>query len=276
MGVQRLFLSGVSLVVLGLAVSVGVLQSSPTLRRRWFAWFLPVLKGRHDPAVESFICDHIKDVKGVVFEIGPGTGDNLRCLRGNRDVKRWVGVEPNPHFRDAILARKAEYDLPFPIEVVTAGAEDHDAIIRALPDGSADAAISVHVLCSIPRGIVPAALRNVAKALRDGGEYRFIDHVQDEHFDHPLTLASLLPQSVLHYGRSLFEAIPRPSVALGQRIIAPLQYVIADGCEYRPVWETISRDALRPLGFRDAVYTNVSAPIPMAILRPHLVGHATK
>lgn len=105
-------------------------------------------------------------LRGRVLEVGAGHGLNFAYYPTT--VTQVVAVEPEPYLRQ--LAMTAAARAPVPIEVREGTAE-------ALPagDGEFDAAVVSLVLCSVPDQLV--ALREIARALRPGGELRFYEHV---------------------------------------------------------------------------------------------------
>jgi SAM-dependent methyltransferase len=103
---------------------------------------------------------------GRVIEVGAGTGINFRHYP--RAVAEVLAVEPEPNLR--AMAEAAAHESPVPVRVVAGTAE-------ALPaqDGSIDAGVSAGLLCSVPDPA--AALTELARVIRPGGELRFYEHV---------------------------------------------------------------------------------------------------
>lgn len=108
----------------------------------------------------------LEGLEGRVVEVGAGNGLNLPHYPA--DVSDLVAVEPEPHLR--ALAEEAAGHVPFPVRVV-------DAVAADLPveDGAFDAAVISLVLCSVEDQA--AALVELFRVVRPGGELRFLEHV---------------------------------------------------------------------------------------------------
>jgi ubiquinone/menaquinone biosynthesis C-methylase UbiE len=104
-------------------------------------------------------------LSGRVVEVGAGNGLNF----GHYDaaVSEVVAVEPEPYLRG--VAEQAAAAANVPIRVL-------DAVAQALPfaDASFDAAVVSLVLCEVPDQA--AALAELRRVLRPGGELRFYEH----------------------------------------------------------------------------------------------------
>lgn len=103
---------------------------------------------------------------GTVLEIGCGNGRNFPHYPGT--VARVVAVEPDPYLRR--LAEQTAKSAPVPIELVEATAEHIPAA-----DETFDAAVACLMLCSVPDQA--AALAELHRVLRPGGQLRFLEHV---------------------------------------------------------------------------------------------------
>jgi ubiquinone/menaquinone biosynthesis C-methylase UbiE len=104
---------------------------------------------------------------GRVLEVGVGNGMNFAHYPP--EVTAVLAVEPEPHLRALAETQADETAISI---VVVDGTADH------LPaaDASFDAVVASLVLCSVPD--VPAALTEIRRVLRPGGELRFFEHVR--------------------------------------------------------------------------------------------------
>jgi SAM-dependent methyltransferase len=110
----------------------------------------------------------VQRARGRVLEIGAGTGLNLRHYADDAEL---VLSEPDAAMADRLRRRVAEGYRP--ATVVLAPAE-------ALPfaDGEFDTVVSTLVLCTVPDQA--AALREIRRVLRPGGQLLFMEHIRSE------------------------------------------------------------------------------------------------
>jgi len=106
---------------------------------------------------------------GRVIEVGAGTGLNFRHYPPG--VTEILAVEPEPLLRKLATEEAARSGAP--VEVV-------DGVADELPaaDASFDAGVASLVLCSVRDQA--AALAEVFRVIRPGGELRFYEHVVAE------------------------------------------------------------------------------------------------
>lgn len=108
------------------------------------------------------------DLSGRVLEIGAGTGAMLSYYDDGVDLH---AIEPDPHMRAQAVEQADQ--LGRTIEIADAGGE-----LLPYEDDSFDAVVASLVFCTIPDH--EAALSEVARVLKPGGEFRFLEHVRAE------------------------------------------------------------------------------------------------
>jgi AhpD family alkylhydroperoxidase len=108
----------------------------------------------------------VAGLRGEVVEIGAGSGSNFAHYPPTVDSV--LAVEPESYLRRR--AERAARQAAVSVTVI-------DATAEALPalDDSCDAAVACLVLCSVPDQA--AALAELRRVLRPGGELRFYEHV---------------------------------------------------------------------------------------------------
>lgn len=111
----------------------------------------------------------LAEARGSVLEIGAGTGLNVPLY--SPDVERLVLTEPEPSMARQLQRRVARTRPD--AEVVVAGAE-----ALPFPDTSFDAVVSTLVLCTVPDP--HAAVAEIQRVLRPGGQLLFIEHLRAE------------------------------------------------------------------------------------------------
>jgi SAM-dependent methyltransferase len=147
-------------------MSVSILPAANPVRGRLNAAILRAADRYGDRVFGATKRAVFADLPDTVLEIGPGTGANLRYYRPGTHL---IAVEPNPHMHGLLAAAARRRGVTLDIRV-----EGAEAI--GLPDGSVDAVVSTLVLCSVPDQA--AAVREIARLLRPGGRFCFVEHVR--------------------------------------------------------------------------------------------------
>lgn len=106
--------------------------------------------------------------RGRVLELGAGTGLNLELYP--EGIEALTLTEPDPHMTKQLRKRLAESPR--------AGAEAVEAPAEKLPfpDDSFDTAVVTLVLCTVPDPT--AALAEIKRVLKPGGQLLFLEHVR--------------------------------------------------------------------------------------------------
>jgi ubiquinone/menaquinone biosynthesis C-methylase UbiE len=134
----------------------------------FFARFLAFVSSRAEGGEEDQLrSELLAGLSGRVVEVGSGTGPNFRLYP--ETVDELVAVEPEDYLR-AKAEEAAGLTRRPGIQVI-------DALADRLPfeDASFDAAVAAQVLCSVPDQA--AALAELRRVVRPGGELRFYEHV---------------------------------------------------------------------------------------------------
>lgn len=141
------------------------------LNERVFALYYPVLIGLSERAGErDRRRDLLSTARGRTLEIGAGGGHNLAHYPSA--VSELVVTEPSPHMIRHLSDELAKNPPSVgSYELVRTGAEQ-----LPFDDASFDTVVATFVHCTIPdpRG----ALAEIARVLKPGGAYLFIEHVR--------------------------------------------------------------------------------------------------
>jgi ubiquinone/menaquinone biosynthesis C-methylase UbiE len=141
------------------------------LSERLFARWYPIVSGWSENAGQRETrAELFSAATGATLEIGAGSGHNLPHY--TEQVTQLVITEPSPHMQDHLYDRLT--DDPPPVgswQVVDAGAEE-----LPFADHSFDTVTGAFVHCTIPDPTT--ALREIARVLRPGGRYLFLEHVR--------------------------------------------------------------------------------------------------
>ncbi len=133
----------------------------------------PLFAAVYDPLVpeERLFAPHREylaaGLTGPVLDLGAGTGASFPHLRGT-DLH---AIEPDPHMRRRAARRARELGIDVEIRADRAEALTYD-------DDTFDAVLAGIVFCTVDDPEL--ALSEVARVLRPGGEFRFLEHVRDD------------------------------------------------------------------------------------------------
>ena len=108
---------------------------------------------------------HIPGARGVVLDVGIGSGLNLPFYTGA--VTKVYGVDRSPELLERAASLTAA--APFPVELL-----NQDADRLSLPNASVDTVVVTWSLCSIAD--TTGALSEMRRVLKPGGAVMFIEH----------------------------------------------------------------------------------------------------
>jgi ubiquinone/menaquinone biosynthesis C-methylase UbiE len=197
---------------------------------RFLPWFMEKILSR--PVYREQRREILGRAEGRVLEIGFGFGGTLTEYPAGQ-VQEVVALEPNPG-----MVRRARPRLvlvPFPVRFVRGVAE-------AMPfaPGTFDTVVSNWTLCSLAR--LPDALREIRRVLVKSGRFLFLEH-----------------------GLSA-----EPALARRQRLLTPVQQVLADGCRLDLDMEAVVHSG----GFRIESIERYESGLPLRVLRQMYRGVA--
>jgi ubiquinone/menaquinone biosynthesis C-methylase UbiE len=138
----------------------------PEVRHPLFARLCAVMTRNEPAVVREHRRELLNGLSGRVLELGAGAGANFAFYPAQ--VSQVVAVEPEAYLR----AKATEAAASASVRVTVA---DGTADRVPAEDASVDAAVACLVLCSVPDQ--SAALAELRRVLRPGGELRFYEHV---------------------------------------------------------------------------------------------------
>ncbi len=202
---------------------------------RFFAGATATNDDRYPEFYEAAVSEYkrwlFSDLTGTIAEIGAGTGANFAYYPAGI---HWIGIEPNVFMHDHLLRVAEKHHIQGEIR---AGIAEQ----LELDDSSVDAVISTLVLCSVDHQA--AALSEILRVLKPGGQFLFMEHVA-------------APQGT--------------GLRTVQKVIKPVWRMVADGCNT----DRDTASAVQAAGFSHVEIKAFRAPL--AIVSPHIAGKATK
>lgn len=128
----------------------------------------------------------LRELKGLVLEIGSGTGINFPLYQGGVKL---LATEPSAAMLEQARTRLGREPVRAEVELLAAGVLDAHLEARVPPE-SVDAAVCTLVLCTVENPA--AAIRFLFSRLKPGGRLILLEHVRAE------TRAGQILQNVLN------------------------------------------------------------------------------
>lgn len=117
----------------------------------------------------------LSGVSGKVFEVGVGTGINLKYYPHDIEL---TGIEPSPHMLAKADKRKRSLPHPERFTLHNIGCS-YPEIEKMFQADSLDVIVCTLVLCTIPEP--EKALKNFLKWLKPGGRLLILEHIRSHH-----------------------------------------------------------------------------------------------
>ena len=198
-----------------------------------------VMAGTEASCLRGWRAELLAGLAGRVLEIGPGTGASLPMYPAA--VTELILAEPDPHMRERLAARLAEDPQGRQGRQVQLIGDAVEQL--GLEDASVDAVVTSLVLCSVRSP--EAALAELRRVLRPGGELVFLEHV---------------------------AAWDNPGRLRWQQRVEPVWKHVAGGCH-------LTRDTeatIRAAGFEVVAIERDSMRKTFPLVRPSIRGRARK
>ncbi len=139
-----------------------------TWGRMFSAFYDRAFAATEEAGLREMRAELLRQARGRVLELGSGTGLNLE-LYPREGLDCLTLTEPDPHMIKQLRKRVGEIGCA--ADLVETGAED-----LPFDDDSYDTVVVTLVLCTVPDQ--PAALKEIARVLKPGGQLLFLEHVR--------------------------------------------------------------------------------------------------
>ncbi|XP_040281839.1 methyltransferase-like protein 7A [Bufo bufo] len=213
--------------------------------RKRFPFFMNIFAQIYNKVMEdqkrrlfSNISDFSCDSKELrLLELGCGSGANFKFYPRGCKV---TCLDINPNFQKFLSKSQAENDHLTYDGFLVASADN----MTPVADGSMDVVACTLLTCSVLN--TPAVLKEIQRVLRPGGAFYFMEHVAD-------------PDE--SSWNSFFQKVLNPSWKL-----------IFAGCSIRKTtWKDLENAKFSVLNLR-----HITAPLPLNVVSPHIIGYAVK
>ncbi|OAP54743.1 hypothetical protein AYL99_11191 [Fonsecaea erecta] len=122
--------------------------------------------------------------RGVVLDIGPGSGSYVSLFADNANISAVYGAEPTPGLHRPLQQRVNEAKLSGKYHILNSSADKAELLaalakegVKPSPQGLFDTIVCVRVLCSVPN--LERAAEELYSLLRPGGELMIVEHIRN-------------------------------------------------------------------------------------------------
>lgn len=151
------------------------LTSWKSFQQAWFSRFWYFFGWASRPLFAPDVEKVLRGARGVVVDIGSGSGDWLYLFTNdrNQNISKLYLVEPNTDFHPVLQRRVRELGLEGKCQTVK-GVEDLENM--GMQKGTVDTICTVHVLCSVksPEPLI----KSLHAYLKPGGQWLVYEHVK--------------------------------------------------------------------------------------------------
>ncbi|OCT48265.1 hypothetical protein CLCR_11292 [Cladophialophora carrionii] len=122
--------------------------------------------------------------RGVVLDIGPGSGTHVALFSDNANISAIYGAEPTTGLHKPLQLRIDEARLTGKYHILSSTADKAELLpalakagVQVSPKGIFDTIVCVRVLCSVPN--LEETVRDFHSLLRPGGELMVVEHIRN-------------------------------------------------------------------------------------------------
>jgi len=127
---------------------------------------LPFEKSRYGPLRQELW----RGVRGCILDAGCGTGRNMAYYPPGSDI---TGIDLSPAMLARAENRRRRAGLSVPLQ-------EMDVCRMNFPDATFDVVVASFLFCVLPNDAQPAALTEIKRVLKPGGEIRLLEYTWSE------------------------------------------------------------------------------------------------
>jgi SAM-dependent methyltransferase len=166
----------ITFIVLLKDLKFSQLTSWDAFQQAWFERFWAFFGSASKPLFASDVEAILAKARGVVLDVGPGSGDWMYLFSParNKHISKLLLLEPNSNFHQSLRARAEKLGLDGRYEIIDGGVEDLERM--GIQTGTIDTITTVHVLCSV--NAPQALIKELYRYLKPGGQWLVYEHIK--------------------------------------------------------------------------------------------------